>query len=170
MLTDLTNVPAHDVDPSYYVDWGESREYTVGDMGKGECAGEVVSLVEFELSGCETEAFEAQLRMDDGKYQEAYETAYSAMLHAAKALVRTQWFDVPADPETVIKEFRERFCDTELFYNQFAGAKFANYLFRVHEEEIANYTRDVAHQVVEETQLFIEQAYSCYGRMNVVNA
>jgi len=170
MLTDLTSVPAHDVDPSFYVDWGDSREYTVGDMGKGECAGEVVSLVEFELSGCETEAFEAQLRMDEGKYEEAYETAYRAMLHAAKALVRTQWFDVPADPETVIKEFRERFCDTELFYNQFAGAKFANYLFRVHEEEIANYTRDVAHQVVEETQLFIEQAYSCYGRMNVVNA
>ena len=170
MLTDLTKVPAHDVDASFYVDWGDSREYTVGDMGKGECAGEVVSLVEFELSGCETEAFEAQLRMDEGKYQEAYETAYSAMLHAAKALVRTQWFDVPETPDVVIKEFRERFCDTELFYNQFAGAKFANYLFRVHEEEIANYTQDVAHQVVEEAQLFIEQAYACYGRMNVVNA
>jgi sulfite reductase (ferredoxin) len=170
MLSDLTSVPAHDVDPSFYVDWGESREYTVGDMGKGECAGEVVSLVEFELSGCETEAFEAQLRLDEGKYQEAYETAYRAMLHAAKALVRTQWFDVPETPDVVIKEFRERFCDTELFYNQFAGAKFANYLFRVHEEEIAKYTQDVAHQVVEEAQLFIEQAYACYGRMNVVNA
>lgn len=170
LLSDLTSVPAHDVDPSFYVDWGESREYTVGDMGKGECAGEVVSLVEFELSGCETEAFEAQLRMDEGKYQEAYETAYQAMLHAAKALVRTQWFDVPETPDVVIKEFRERFCDTELFYNQFAGAKFANYLFRVHEEAVSHYTQDVAHQVIEEAQLFIEQAYACYGRMNVVNA
>jgi sulfite reductase (ferredoxin) len=92
------------------------------------------------------------------------------MLHAAKALIKTQWLDVPADPNEIVKEFRARFCDTELFYNQFAGPKFANYLFRVHEEEIADYTQDVAHRVIEEGQLFIEQAYACYGRMNVVNA
>ena len=169
MLTDLTTVPAHDVDASYYVDWGESREFTVGDMGKGECAGEVVSLVEFELSGCETESFEAQLQLDEGNYEAAYKGAFSSMLHAAKALIKTQWLDVPEDADTIVKEFRERFCDTELFYNQFAGPKFANYLFRVHEEQVTNYTQDVAHQVIEEAQLFIEQAYACYGRMNVVN-
>ncbi|MBT4138183.1 MAG: nitrite/sulfite reductase [Candidatus Latescibacteria bacterium] len=170
MLTDLTSVPAHEEDASYYVDWGESREFTVGDMGKGECAGEVVTLVEFELSGCETESFEAQLQLDEGNYEAAYKGALSAMLHAAKALIKTQWLDVPDAADEIVKEFRERFCDTELFYNQFAGPKFANYLFRVHEEEISEYTQDVAHRVIEEGQLFIEQAYACYGRMNVVNA
>ncbi|MDE2954509.1 MAG: nitrite/sulfite reductase [Gemmatimonadota bacterium] len=168
LLQGLTQVPAHEIDSSYYTDWGDIREFTIGDMGKGECAGEVVSLVQFELSGCETESFESQIHLEEGDYEAAYKTAFSAMLHAAKALVKTQFLDVPEDADVIVEEFRTRFCDTELFYNQFAGAKFANYLFRVHEEEVAEYTRDIAHQVVEEAQLFIEEAYACYGQMNVV--
>ena len=168
LLQGLTQVPMHEIDPSYYTDWGDTREFTIGDMGKGECAGEVVSLVQFELSGCETESFESQIYLEEGDYEIAYKTAFGAMLHAAKALVKTQFLDVPEDADVIVEEFRTRFCDTELFYNQFAGAKFANYLFRVHEEEVAEYTRDIAHQIVEEAQLFIEEAYACYGQMNVV--
>ena len=168
LLQGLTQVPMHEIDPSYYTDWGDTREFTLGDMGKGECAGEVVSLVQFELSGCETESFESQIYLEEGDYEAAYKTAFSAMLHAAKALVKTQYLDVPEEAGVIVEEFRTHFCDTELFYNQFAGAKFANYLFRVHEEEVAEYTRDIAHQVVEEAQLFIEEAYACYGQMNVV--
>ena len=168
LLQGLTQVPMHEIDPSYYTDWGDTREFTIGDMGKGECAGEVVSLVQFELSGCETESFESQIYLEEDDYEAAYKTAFSAMLHAAKALVKTQFLDVPEDADVIVEEFRTRFCDTELFYNQFAGAKFANYLFRVHEEEVAEYTRDIAHQAVEEAQLFIEEAYACYGQMNVV--
>lgn len=168
LLQGLTQVPMHEIDPSYYTDWGDTREFTLGDMGKGECAGEVVSLVQFELSGCETESFESQIYLEEGDYEAAYKTAFNAMLHAAKALVKTQFLDVPEDADAIVEEFRTRFCDTELFYNQFAGAKFASYLFRVHEEEVAEYTRDIAHQVVEEAQLFIEEAYACYGQMNVV--
>ena len=168
LLQGLTQVPMHEIDPSYYTDWGDTREFTIGDMGKGECAGEVVSLVQFELSGCETESFESQIYLEEGDYEAAYKTAFSAMLHAAKALVKTQFLDVPEEADVIVEEFRTRFCDTELFYNQFAGAKFASYLFRVHEEEVAEYTRDIAHQVVEEAQLFIEEAYACYGQMNVV--
>ena len=168
LLQGLTQVPMHEIDPSYYTDWGDTREFTIGDMGKGECAGEVVSLVQFELSGCETESFESQIYLEEGDYEIAYKTAFGAMLHAAKALVKTQFLDVPEDADVIVEEFRTRFCDTELFYNQFAGSKFANYLFRVHEEEVAEYTRDIAHQIVEEAQLFIEEAYACYGQMNVV--
>ena len=67
-------------------------------MGVGECAGEVVSLAEFGFTEAETEAFEAQLLLDDGKYQEADEKAYEAMLTAARTLVQLQWLDVPNDP------------------------------------------------------------------------
>src|SRR5438876_777241 len=41
MLDDLTKPPAND--RSFFSDWGDPREYTLGDMGVGECAGEVVS-------------------------------------------------------------------------------------------------------------------------------
>jgi sulfite reductase (ferredoxin) len=170
LLDDLTMVPAFEEAPSFYTDWGDTRVFTVGDMGKGECAGEVVPLVQFELSNCEREAFEAQIFLDEGEYEQAYKTAFSAMVHAAKALVKTQFLDVPEDNDSIVNEFRTRFYDTELFFDAFAKGKFANYLFRVHTEEVPEYTLDKAHQVIEETQLFIEATHACYGRMNIVTA
>lgn len=170
MLDDLTDIPAHDVDASLYTDWSDTREFTTGDMGKGECAGEIVPLIEVELQGSERESFEAQIHMDAGDYAAAYDSAFNAMLHAAKALVKTQFLDIPENADQIVAEFRTRFIDTELFHDRAAGAKFANYLFRHHEERVENPTREVAHQIIEEAQLFIEAAHACYGRMNVVNA
>ena len=71
-------------------------------------------------------------------------------------------------------EFRKRFYDTELFFDRFAKDKFANYLFRAHGLELEakqeTYTVDLARERIEEAQLFIEAAYSCQGKMNIVSA
>lgn len=171
MLEDLAVVPAYEEDSSFYSDWGAAREFTTGDMGKGECAGEVVPLAHFELSACEREAFEAQMSLDEGEYELAYRTAFSAILHAAKAIVKTQLLDVPDDADTIVEEFRRRFFETELFFDAgTAKDKFARYLFRMHETVIDDYTQDLAHRAVEEAQLFIEAAYACYDRTTSVEA
>ena len=80
-------------------------------MGIGECAGEVVSLVEFDLADAEREVFEAQLLLEAGDNQHAAQRAYQAMLQAAKALVRTQLLDVGDDPDRIVEEFKTRFVD-----------------------------------------------------------
>jgi sulfite reductase (ferredoxin) len=170
LLDDLAEIPDRDIDPSFYSDWGDTREFSTGDLTKGECAGEVVPLAQFELAGSEREAFEAQVYMDGGDYEKAYETAYSAMLHAAKALVKTQFLDIPEDPDVIVEEFRKRFYDTKLFFDPFAGGKFAHYLFHMHEEEVEDYTLDLVHRRIEEAQLFIEAAYSCEAKMSAVAA
>lgn len=166
LLDDLTAVPAYEEDASFYRDWGDTREYTIDDMGKGECAGEVVPLAQFELSACEREAFEAVVLLDEKRYDEAYSAAFAAMVGAARALVRTEFLDVGEDPDTVVGEFRRRFVDTELFHDAFARDKFARYLFRMHSEDAPEPTRGSAHRAIEETQLFIEAAYACYGRIS----
>ena len=165
MLDEFTYVPPHNEDPSFYRDWGDPREFTTGDMGKGECAGEIVPLIHFELSGCEREAFEAQVHLDEGDSEQACQTAYSAMLHAAKSLIKTQFLDVPEDPDTIIEEFRRRFFDTELFFDPYAKDKFARYLFRAHETEFTAPTPDLARRLIEEAQLFIEATYRCSDNM-----
>ena len=58
----------------------------------------------------------------------------AAMLEAAQALIRTQFQDISGQPDTVVGEFRARFCDTEVFYDVYAGAKFAHYLLARHAE------------------------------------
>jgi sulfite reductase beta subunit-like hemoprotein/uncharacterized protein (UPF0332 family) len=165
MVDELAHVPPYEQDRSFYSDWGDPREFTLGDMGKGECAGEVVSQIEFDLAAAERLAFEAQLWLERSEYERADDLAYRAMLEAARGLVRTQYRDVQSGPETVVAEFRRRFYDTELFFDRFAGGKFAHYLFRRHEKRDGQYGEEVTHRLIEEAQLFIEAAHACNARL-----
>lgn len=165
MMNDLTSIPSHDVDPTIYTDWGDSREFTIGDIGVGECAGEVVSHAEFGLAAAERKVFEAQLALDQNSYQQAGELAYASMLQAAKTLVEEQFYDVPNDADRIVEEFRTRFYDTKLFWDQYAGGKFGHYFLRAHEKVNEPYTSDEAHRRVEEAQLVIEAAHACYGKL-----
>ncbi len=166
-LEDLFEVPGHDENPAYYTDWADAREYTTADMGIGECAGEIVSSIEFGLAAAERQAFEAQLALEErGDPRAAADLAVKAMLTAARELVRVQWLDVPEEIPTVVAEFRKRFCDTELFFDPYAGAKFANYFLQAIEHPLADFSDGPVHRLVEETQLFIEAAYSCSNRLS----
>jgi sulfite reductase (ferredoxin) len=165
MVEDLMQVPPHDLDPSFYQDWGDAREYTVGDLGEGECAGEIVSPVEFELTACEREAFEAQLQLDGGDVARAARLAYESMLHGALALLRFRGAGQPDDPSSVVARFRTMFYDTELFHDPFTGGKFAHYFFNAHEAAGSTYDYERAHYLIEEAQLFIEACHTCYAKL-----
>ncbi|MFQ5849538.1 MAG: nitrite/sulfite reductase [Candidatus Binatia bacterium] len=167
MLEDLTQIPPHTVDPSYYSDWGDRREFTLTDMGVGECAGEVVSQAQFTLAVSEREIFESQLYLDNGDFQKAFQTAYASMIHAAQGLIKTQNADISEDEDTILAEFRQRFCDTKIFYDKYAGSKFADYLFKARHalKNNGDVGKDLALQRIQEAQLFIDAAHSCYNKL-----
>ena len=165
VVDDFKNVPPYELDRSYYSDWGDPREFTLSDLGAGECAGEIVSMIDFDLQAAERLYFEAQLAFDEEDFQKADETSYSAMLEAARGLVHTQFQDISRDPDHIIEEFIKRFYDTGLFKDKYAGSKFAEYLFRRHEDKQRDYSHDKARYLLEETQLFIEAAYACNSRL-----
>ena len=168
MVDDLTVVPPHDTDPDLYVDWSDAREYTIGDIGIGECAGEVVSPIEFQLTACEREAFEAQLALEAGDPSKAAALAYGSMRNAATALLA--WRSIPHDstPEGILSAFKTAFYDTELFFDPFVGGKFAQYYFTAHQHRSAEWDAEKAHRLVEETQLFIEASHAFYGRLSAL--
>src|SRR4029079_16852102 len=112
------------------------------------CAGEVVTAAQFGFTQAESEAFEAQLLLDDGNYREADERAYRAMLTSAKTLVQLQWPDAPGDPAMIVSEFRARFVEPRLFWDPYHAGQFATYLFNLYEGPDARYTRYTAHKVV----------------------
>lgn len=164
-LDDLTKIPSHDEGPEFYSDWGDPREFTLGDMGIGECAGEVVSLAEFDLAAAEAQVFEAQLLMEEGNYSRADDLAYHAMLLAAKGLIKTEFIDITDDPIDIVREFRTRFFDTRLFFDKYAGGKFAMYLFRRHDAVSQPATAESARQLIEEAQLFLEASHACQAHL-----
>ena len=167
LLEDLSeNIPDHDDDPLLFSDWGDPRLYSLGDIGKGECSGEVVTQYEFEMTAAERVIFESQVKLEQGNVQEAGRDALKAMLKSAKALVQIQYDDVTEeDPDEIIDEFRERYYDTELFFDPFAGSKFADYLFAAYEDTGKSHTPESAHHLIEESQLFVEAVHSCYNRI-----
>jgi sulfite reductase (ferredoxin) len=165
ILEDLARPPADPSDRSFFSDWGDPREYSLSDMGVGECAGEVVSAVEFDLAAAERELFEAQVKWESGQVEQAGATAYRAMLRAAKALVKVETQNITDDPGQIVGEFRTRYYDTQKFFDPFAGGKFANYLFAAHEKSNEPYTFDSTRYLIDEAQLFIDAAHSCYNRV-----
>ena len=165
MLVDLTVVPTHEEGPEFYSDWGDPREFTLGDMGVGECAGEIVSLAEFDLVAAEAQVFEAQLQLENGQYTQADQLAYGGMLQAAKGLIKTEFIDISDDPNVIVREFRTRFFDTQLFFDKYAAGKFVMYLFRRHDATERPVTAEAARQLVEEAQLFLEACHQCQARL-----
>ncbi len=167
VLDDLTqNPPEHDADPDFYSDWADPRQYGIGDIGKGECAGEVVTQYEFEMTAAERMVFEAQVHLEQSHAQQAGELTYRAMIKAAKALVQLQFDDVTEEhPDEIVDEFKERYYDTELIFDAFAGSKFADYLFAAHGAAGRAFEEEPARYLIEETQLFIEAVHTCYNRV-----
>ena len=164
MVDALAETPAYELDKSYYSDWGDPREYTIGDMGVGECAGEVVPFVQMSLAAAEREVFEAQLLLDQGLATEAGERAFRAMLTAARALTREKLPDLGEEPQEIVEAFRTHLVDSKIFLDPFAGAKFAHYFFKAHREG-AEASVEAAHQRIEEAQLFVDSSHQCYERM-----
>jgi sulfite reductase (ferredoxin) len=168
LLKPFMELPTIEDKPEYFSDWGDSRVYTIGDIGVGECAGEVVSLFSIEIAKAESEHFEALVSLEKSEYAAADEHAYQSMLLAARALVRTQAFTTGNEAQWIVDEFKTRFYDTQLFYDKYAKGKFARYLFERHDNPPINVNEDAAHRVIEEAQLFIEATHAAEARINGV--
>jgi len=164
-IQEFTKVPPYLEDSSFYTDWGDPRVFTLGDMGVGECAGEVVSLTEVELQSAERICFEAQVELEDGRLDEAEDKAYKAMIRSAAALLRKEFQDISNDPDDIVAEFKVHFYDTKLFWDRFAHGKFGKYLLSRNENPPSNLNNDLVHRKIEESQLFIEAAHACYAKM-----
>jgi sulfite reductase (ferredoxin) len=166
IIKPFMKVPPYAEGPGFYADWSDVREFTIGDLGVGECAGEVVSLFGIEVVKAESQAFDAQIALDEGDAEAAEEGAYAAMLSAARALVRTEYIDVTEDPDDIVAEFKKRFFDNERFFDRYARGKFGQYLLDRHAHPPDRIDAGVAKQRIEEAQLFIEASHGCEARLS----
>jgi sulfite reductase (ferredoxin) len=164
LIKPFMEVPAYSAGPEFYSDWHDVREFSIGDLGIGECAGEVVSLFGIEVMRAESQSFEAQVALEEGDFALAEDLSYRAMLSAARALVRTEYIDVNEDPDEIVRQFKTRFYDTERFFDKYMKGKFAQYLIDRHANGAPEIDRTTAAHQIEESQLFIEAAHACEAR------
>ena len=82
----------------------------------------------------------------------------------SRSLVLERNPNVGTDKEEIVSEFRTHLYDTQLFWDPYAGGKFSQYFFRVHEERGIASNKEAAHQMIEEAQLFVDAAHQCYSK------
>jgi sulfite reductase (ferredoxin) len=142
----------------YYHDNRQPWEY-VKNVGAGECAGEVVTQAQFMLDDAERAVLDASLHLEAGRAREAAETAWKAMRSAADALLNTEGL-LLSDRYDTVREFKSRFIDKGRI---FPGV--AEYFVRAAGEDRARIGAERARQLLEEANLFTEEAHVVYGRM-----
>jgi sulfite reductase (ferredoxin) len=155
-VQDLIDAGTNNPDPSLFQDWGDPRTYSISDMGVGECAGEVISPLEFGLAASEQKIFEAQLALEAERLQEATSKARAAMLEAARGMVRhAAPLTRVTDDASVINAFRKHVQDSDRFTG--LASRFAFQLLRPEESEASD--KNAVYQRIGEAQAFLEAAY-----------
>lgn len=142
----------------YYHDNRQPWEY-VKHVEAGECAGEVVSQAEFLLDAAERMVFEGTLALEAGKHLDAGQLAWKAMISAADALLSTQGL-LLSDKYDTVAEFRTRFLEPGRF---FPGV--GDYFIKASAEDRSVLGAERSRQLLEEANLFVEEAHVVYGRM-----
>ena len=145
-------------DEAYYHDNRQPWEY-VKHVEAGECAGEMVTQAEFMLDDAERLVFEATLDLEASRIEDASEKSWKAMKSAADALLSTQGLLLSNNYDTV-GEFRARFAEPGRF---FPGV--AEYFFKAAGETRTGMDPERTRQLLEEANLFTEEAHVVYGRM-----
>jgi sulfite reductase (ferredoxin) len=143
---------------AYYHDNRQPWEY-VKHVEAGECAGEMVTQAEFMLEDAERLVFEATLHLEAGRISEAAGVSMKAMKSAADALCSTQGLLLSNRYDT-LAEFKSRFLETGRF---FAGV--GEYFVKASAEDPASMGPERARKLLEEANLFTEEAHVVYGRM-----
>ncbi len=94
-------LPSYDDDPSPYTDWEADEEFTVEDLGPGECAGGAMEMIDNRILEAEQELYQARLLAGKHQYAMAVNKAYRAVVAGAKALLVTEGIDPSTDAETL---------------------------------------------------------------------
>jgi len=163
LVASTTKVAPFEEQPDLYKDWGDPRTFTIGDIGVGECAGEVISPAQFALDEGERFIFEAQLLLDESQPESSLARSLSAMFSAARASCLPWQPGLSADADKVGETFDRLLGKTGRFDAAFPGGNFSRYFVQARKEEgAADLAR--ARKQVEEAQMFLDAAHEFHAK------
>lgn len=100
-LIPYTILPPYQDDPQFYVDWEGDEEFSVEDLGPGECAGGALEMIDNRILEAEQELYQARLLAEKHQHAFAINKAYRAVVAGAKAILVTEGIDPNTDADTL---------------------------------------------------------------------
>ena len=94
-------LPPYEQDSSYYIDWEADQEFSVEDLGPGECAGGALEMIDNRILEADQELYQAKLSAEKHQHGFAVNKAYRAVIAAAKAILVTEGIDPNTDADTL---------------------------------------------------------------------
>lgn len=121
-LADLT-----DLDPSYYFDWGQDKEY-IQQIGVGECAGVTLDVVGTIIQEAKDKSTLAQESLEESIFADSIYHSYTAFVIGAKALLLSA--DIKCNTHKGILSDFEKHYSTSF---EFEGG-FESYVLRMNKQ------------------------------------
>ncbi len=102
-LIPYTILPNYQDDQQYYFDWEGDEEFSVEDLGPGECAGGALEMIDNRILEAEQELYQTRILMGKHQYAMAINKAYRAVVAGAKAILVTEGIDPNTDADTLME-------------------------------------------------------------------
>jgi len=102
-LIPYTILPSYQDDKEFYFDWEGDEEFSVEDLGPGECAGGALEMIDNRILEAEQELYQSRILVGKHQYAMAINKAYRAVVAGAKAILVTEGIDPNTDADTLLE-------------------------------------------------------------------
>ena len=102
-LIPYTILPSYQDDKEFYFDWEGDEEFSVEDLGPGECAGGALEMIDNRILEAEQELYQSRILLEKHQYAMAINKAYRAVVAGAKAILVTEGIDPNTDADTLLE-------------------------------------------------------------------
>lgn len=100
-LIPYTILPTFQENAEFYFDWEGDEEFSVEDLGPGECAGGALEMIDNRILEAEQELYQARLLAEKHQFAIAINKTYRAVVAGAKAILVTEGLDPNTDADTL---------------------------------------------------------------------
>jgi sulfite reductase (ferredoxin) len=159
-LERFTQIPGLTEGPEYYRDWKDDRDFSLDDLGPGECAGTVIDMIEHYLRTGNQSLEKAALSFSRGQYEETITVIKSGVMVTCRALLIPFGVDSPHEEE-ILKEFQHKVVEQGIVTERFEHFT----------EELGKWARfdlqpDAVQETLEVANAFIHECKEAYDRLD----
>ena len=140
--------------PEHFHDWEEDSEFSIVDLGPGECAGGALEMISDGMLEADQELYQAETLVHSQQYAMTVNKAYRAVLAGAKALLVTEG----VEPATDLQMFEA--CEARLIKTGVLPSTFSAHLATIRDRGDKNPTAAFAEEKMRVAKLFVEACRS----------
>lgn len=117
-LEKFMDLPSQDEAPDAYKDWRDDRDFSLDEIGPGECSGTVIDMIEHNLRMAEETIKKAVQKVEKNEHAHVPDLIKQAILLDCRALLYTHGIESSHDDQ-ILKEFQHKLVEQGILSERF---------------------------------------------------